>query len=369
MSKKLKVIFKKSVTNFVKNMEQNTTKEEIRNNYLPVLKKNYNAITTSIPKWESIFSNYFAYGEDINPNKIHPKLIILPRKKSSDLHKLFKVATMTWSVPLSNGFGRRIRGLVFDTYNEKLMGIFALGDPVYNRAIRDEFIGWNNETKEKNLINLMTSYILGAVPPYNKLKIGKYISQVSVSKEVVSEFKKRYHNCKGNISGERKNAQLIGVTNVTAFGKSSMMDRIYHPEWNFIGYSRGFGTSFFSDGIFDMAKELVREDNEEFYRMYNYGEGPNWKLRILRKAFQLADVPQNYLEIGNYKGIYFCGIAENWKEILLSPNFIKAKYPEKYGYRNYWKDFKPIVQKRSQTDNSWKDFDLHEVISRVKQVI
>jgi hypothetical protein len=42
---------------------------------------------------------------------------------------LFRLASLTWAVPVSNGFGRTLRYLVWDEHNDKLIGLIAIGDP------------------------------------------------------------------------------------------------------------------------------------------------------------------------------------------------------------------------------------------------
>jgi hypothetical protein len=85
---------------------------------------------------------YFASGTDIDPSLISPVL----KRISSDTWEsdLFRLASLTWSVPVSNGFGRRIRYLVWDEHNDKLIGLIAIGDPVFNLSVRDNLIGWDH---------------------------------------------------------------------------------------------------------------------------------------------------------------------------------------------------------------------------------
>ena len=78
------------------------------------------------------------------------------------------LASLTWSVPVSNGFGRRLRYLVWDESNGKLMGLIAIGDPVFNLAARDKLIGWTSKDRNSRLVNIMDAYVLGAIPPYNQ---------------------------------------------------------------------------------------------------------------------------------------------------------------------------------------------------------
>jgi Domain of unknown function (DUF4338) len=39
--------------------------------------------------------------------------------------------------------GGRLRYLLWDEHNEKLIGLIAIGDPVFNLSVRDNLIGWN----------------------------------------------------------------------------------------------------------------------------------------------------------------------------------------------------------------------------------
>ena len=84
---------------------------------------------------------YFASGRDVDPEAIEPTLErIFAGTRQADL---FRLASLTWSVPVSNGFGRRLRYLVWDAHNEKLIGLIAIGDPVFNLSVRDDLIGWD----------------------------------------------------------------------------------------------------------------------------------------------------------------------------------------------------------------------------------
>jgi hypothetical protein len=105
---------------------------------------------------------------------------------------LFRLAGLSWSVPVSAGFGRRLRYLVWDDSNEKLIGIIALGDPVFNLKVRDELIDWTSKDRAKRLVNIMDAYVLGAVPPYNFLLGGKLVASLIRTKEVRDDFAKKY---------------------------------------------------------------------------------------------------------------------------------------------------------------------------------
>ena len=73
-------------------------------------------ISEKLPK----LLKYFASGDDIDVAHISPVL----QRIASDTWEgdLFRLASLTWSVPVSNGFGRRMRYLVWDKHNNKLDG-------------------------------------------------------------------------------------------------------------------------------------------------------------------------------------------------------------------------------------------------------
>jgi hypothetical protein len=102
------------------------------------------------------FSHYFASGLDLHPHQIKPRLeVVHGCTWQSDL---FKLASLTWSVPVSNGYGRRLRFLVWDDSNGKLLGLIALTDPIFNLSTRDAEIGWNSEDRRKRLIHMMDAH-------------------------------------------------------------------------------------------------------------------------------------------------------------------------------------------------------------------
>ena len=83
----------------------------------------------------SVFSNYFADGDEVLPEKIKVEIELVEDKKSSEL---FRLISLNWSIPVSEGYGRRMRFIVWDRSNEKIIGILALGDAVFNIKARDD---------------------------------------------------------------------------------------------------------------------------------------------------------------------------------------------------------------------------------------
>jgi hypothetical protein len=51
-----------------------------------------------------------------------------------------------------------MRYLVWDDGHNRLAGVFALGDPVYNLSVRDTKIGWSVHDRAQRLVGLLDAY-------------------------------------------------------------------------------------------------------------------------------------------------------------------------------------------------------------------
>src|SRR6185437_2915554 len=111
-----------------------------------------------LERFEAELLGHIANGSDVDPLAISPKLIEVKPDSVNEL--LFRYARLHWSVPVSAGYGRRLRFLVVDEQNEKLIGILGLCDPVFNLGARDSWIGWTQETRRTNLSHVMDAHVL-----------------------------------------------------------------------------------------------------------------------------------------------------------------------------------------------------------------
>lgn len=262
-------------------------------------------------------AQYFADGNDVDPSKITPRLELVEGSKWQS--RLFRLASLMWSIPVSNGYGRRMRFLVWDASNQKLIGLLALGDPIYNLKVRDEWIGWSAEQRRQRLVNLMDAYVLGAVPPYNMLLGGKLIASLVRTAEVKDYFTMRYSDTVGQISKINKNPKLCLVTTTSALGRSSLYNRLNYKKiktFNPIGYTSGWGHFHIPDDLFQSIRELLSAVGDKNAKGYIFGDGPNWKIRTIKKALSLVGIDPDILKHGIEREVFVCPMATNAKEVL-----------------------------------------------------
>jgi hypothetical protein len=275
---------------------------------------------------------YFATPDEINIQEINPYLVAVVTEQQ---RRIWAYATTFWSIPVTTGFGRRVRFLVFDEYNDKLIGIVGLTDPLIGLGIRDEFIGWDKDQKVNKLYNCMTAYILGAVPPYNSVLGSKLIALTLMFPEVRHVIYDKYKNSTPLISGVKKEPHLVYVDTMGAFGKSAIYNRLMN--WRFVGYTKGQShIHITSNESWEIIKQLIPEEK---FKTYKYGQGSNWKMRVLKNGLEAAGLSKNILNIGWQRGYYCCPLAENWQEYLLG----KTNNPEWKNYTKsdligYWKE-------------------------------
>lgn len=292
-------------------------KDVIRNLHGPQRIDRLSANTDFLSGRSQELLHYFASGQHVDPAEIKPEL---ERVYAGTWQaELFRLAALTWSVPVSNGFGRRLRYIVWDAHNKKLLGLIAIGDPVFNLSVRDDLIGWDADDRRERLVNVMDAYVLGALPPYNMLLGGKLVACLVRSRQIYDEFTRTYGNTAGIISGKAKKARLLAVTTSSSMGRSSVYNRLklggvqyFRP----IGYTRGWGHFHISDDLFLELRDYLRSIGHQYADQHRFGQGPNWRLRTTRAALKALGFRDEMLRHGIRRQVFIGSLASNAATIL-----------------------------------------------------
>lgn len=270
-------------------------------------------VKVALPK----LNQFFADGREVNVSAITPRLErVFSGTWQGDL---FRLAALTWSVPVSSGYGRRLRFLVWDDSNGKLMGILAIGDPVFNLAVRDSHIGWTGNDRKHRLVNIMDAYVLGAIPPYNMILGGKLVACLLRSREMYEHFRSVYGNTVGVISGESKAARLLAVTTTSSMGRSSLYNRLKldgTPYFTSLGFTGGWGHFHVPDGLFDEMRAYLKAKKIAAADMHEFGQGPNWRIRTIRAALGSLGFKGDLLKHGVQREAFISLLADNSVSIL-----------------------------------------------------
>jgi hypothetical protein len=285
------------------------------------------------PPFNPKYEKFFAKREEVDPTKIEFELEMVSDQRAGEI---FRSGMSFWSVPISAGYGRRMRFIVWDKTHNKVFGIFGLCDPLIGLKIRDEYIGWDKKQREERLYNMMSAYILGAVPPYNELFGAKLVALAVGCKEVCQAFEEKYKGKKTIIRGRTPLAKLVAVDTMAFFGKSLIYKGL--PEWQFLGFTKGL-THIHLNGLWEKCFELAKEMNARSLKRNKFGHGPNWKFRVLNEVFSRLGLSGKYYETGLEKGYYFRPLAAEWREFLKGEadqlTYVNKSFEE---YVELWKE-------------------------------
>ena len=257
-----------------------------------------------------------ADGSSVLQSEIQPTIEICEKEKQ---HRLFRIFRYYWSSPYSEYVGRRIKLIIRDSAlpSNPVIGIAALGSPIIHIPERDDYIGWDKETRTNNLIYAMDAYVIGALPPYNYLLGGKLISYILASREVRNIYKNKYKD-QVTLTSKRRSSDLVCLFTTSLYGKSSQYNRLkyegnllYQP----IGETKGYGTLHLTEGTIELMRQYLAKKGIDVG--HKFGDGPSWRMRLIRTVGDLLDFNSDFLLKHSFRRtIYFVPLAKNSIEFL-----------------------------------------------------
>ncbi|MBX3207427.1 MAG: DUF4338 domain-containing protein [Labilithrix sp.] len=185
--------------------------------------------------------------------------------------------------------------------------------------------------------------VCGAVQPYNALLGGKLTAMLAASPEVVQQYRRRYAHAESEIASSMAGRPvvrasklvLLGTTSLYGIG-SSQYNRIKIPaerlggkvedviRFEELGRSEAFGTSQYSDETVDALVELVQQSDAQRVNSI-FGEGVSPKMRKLRQALDLMNLPSELLLCHHRpRVVYAVSLIKNLGDYLIGA----ARQPE-----------------------------------------
>lgn len=300
------------ITNGTIELRCSETKEDLRRANEMAVSYRIEKAKTSLRDHEEALLSYIADGSQVNPKEIKPRLLCV--EGGSEESRLFYYVSLHWSVPVSAGYGRRLRFLIMDETNGKLIGILGLGDPVYSIRKRDAFIGWDSETKKDKLYHVMGAHVLGAVPPYSTLLCGKLVALLCLSNEIRQAFRRKYVNRKSLINKRVRVPWLVMVTTTSALGRSSIYNRIKmngQEYWRSLGFTQGSGEVQFYNGVYESIREYAEHFCKPTAKQKAWGKGFRNKREVVKKCLSEIGLSTRLLYHGIQREIYVAPLGRN----------------------------------------------------------
>lgn len=307
-------------------------------------------------RFESKLLERLANGRDIEPSSIAPRLVEVTPGSTGEL--LFRYARLHWSIPVSSGYGRRLRFLVWDDGHDRLMGILGLSDPVFALGARDAWVGWNKEQRRARLANVMEAFVLGAVPPYSNLLGGKLVALAAASNEVRAAFDHRYAD-RTTLIGGRKTGPLALIVTTSALGRSSIYNRLSafgRTVYQSVGFTSGSGDFPFMNGVYRDLRKLVVEESAASAKHAQWGTGFRNRREVVLKALNLLGLPRNLIYHGIAREVFVVPLAANTQAFLRGEVDVLQTYDLSFAeLAEYWKMRWALP--RAQRDARFRAFD------------
>ncbi len=305
-------------------------KVAIRQLHYQALQSRIERAREGLERHESRLLGYIAEGDDVQPDKISPVLREVEPDSEDEL--LFRYARLHWSVPISAGYGRRLRFLIFDRHNEKLIGLFGLGDPVFGVGPRDRWVAWTRATRKERLRYVMDAFVIGAVPPYSYLLCGKLVAMLLASEEVREAFRRKYSKGSSLISGRQLDGRLALITTASALGRSSIYNRLKFRERQLylsVGFTRGSGEFHFSNGVYEDMIAFARATKQPSAKNELWGVGWRNRREVVRSALPNLGLSRELLYHGVRRELFVVPLARNTRE------FLRGEHVRLRSYRNH----------------------------------
>ena len=226
-----------------------------------------------------------------------------------------------------------LRELLGDNPSAESIGEL-IADPDGSRAIRSAL---RKAKADRVGIAMADITVCGAVEPYSQILVGKLVSMLAASPEVILAYRNRYEERESEIASSmagrpvvrNPHLVLLGTTSLYGVG-SSQYNRLRLPanllggckreylQFQRLGKSEAYGTSQFSSGTVKALVALV-EQTSEGQRVNNiFGEGVSPKFRKLRKGLEVLGLPDNeLLQHGRQRIVYGVALVRNLREFLL----------------------------------------------------
>lgn len=337
-------------------LPDNLDKEKLRSLHAEATRHKIEKSKKGLRRYEPSLLQRFASGQDVVPEEVEPELVEVHPKSADEL--LFRYAGLHWSIPVSAGYGRRLRFLVLDKNTDKLIGLFGLGDPVFSLRDRDDWVGWGKEGRRERLNHVVDAYVLGAVPPYSFLLCGKLIALLAVSNEVREAFRRKYAGSSSLIQGRKLSGHIALVTTTSALGRSSLYNRLRFKKrlaFERVGHTQGFGEFHFSNGLYDSIAEFANSKVTATAKHELWGGGFRNKREVVQKTLAKLGLSPSWHNHGIRREIYVSPLAKNTRDFLNGTDSDLGYYDQSastlFGwFRNRW------LIPRSERDQRYKEW-------------
>lgn len=310
--------------------------------------------------------NYCRDGSEIIPERISLEL----REVQSDSFEeiLFRWWNLIWwSIPFQRSYGRQMRFLLWDTTHDAPFGLICLQSPVLKMAVRDRWLGLPNDELDIWVNRSMNAQRVGALPPYNELLGGKMVALTLSCNEIREAYRRKYKNYISIIKERKLKADLLFITTTSAFGKSSLYNRLkYNGEViaECLGYTQGSGSFHIPEELYEEILKSLLSIGINVVR--GYGHGPSRKLRLISLGLHHLGLP-SFEYHGIKREFYLFPLVKNLREVIQKrkrPIWVDRPFNNLV---DFWKERWAIP--RAERMPEWENFNTNNFFKTTEKML
>ena len=133
------------------------------------------------------------------------------------------------------------------------------------------------------------------------------------------------------------------------------------PVW----HTKGHGHFHIPEEIFKSMLDILARRKHPYAKGNRFGNGPNWKIRVIRQATTELGLDQNLLLHGIQRQVYLAPLAKNTRSFLLgnseNPQYLTLSTGE---ITQFWRDRWGIP--RSKRCPGWRQWQPYMLIRNLK---
>ena len=212
-----------------------------------------------------------------------------------------------------------IGGAVYDDKGDDdlpLIGILLLQSPPITLSPRDRFFQYPPGQKVDKINTTADVHSLMAVPPYNDLLGGKLVAYAAASNEVREAYRRKYAGRRTEIEGRVLPADLVALTAVSAFGRSSLYNRLRYRDGPIaisLGYAAGYGV-FHLEPFYPFFRALL--ESRGISTRGGFDAGPRVKWQICVRALEALGLSRTLINHSVPREVFLFPLAHNLKDFM-----------------------------------------------------
>ena len=272
-----------------------------------------------------------------------------------------------WSIPFQRSYGRQMRFLLWDTTHNAPFGLICLQSPPLKMSVRDRWLGLPNDELDIWVNSSMNAQRVGALPPYNELLGGKMVALTLSCNEIREVYRKKYRNYISIIKGRKLEPDLLFITTTSAFGKSSLYNRLkYNGEVvaECLGFTQGSGTFHIPEELYEEILKFLSKNGIDVAR--GYGHGPSRKLKLISLGLKYLGLPK-FEYHGIKREFYLFPLVKNLREVIQKrkePIWVDRPFDKLV---DYWKE--RWAKPRAERMTDWRNFNSNNFLKKTERML